>query len=144
MILENPIRTKQLNNELVCIWEASVRETHAFLQEKDISNLKPFVVKGVQEIQNLMIVYENNNAIGFMGIENEKVEMLFLKPECIGKGIGRQLITKAIQEYNISFVDVNEQNPNAVAFYKHIGFWVYERTTVDEQGNPFPILKMRL
>ena len=55
MILENPIRTKQLINELVCIWEASVRETHAFLQEKDISNLKPFVVKGVQEIQNLMI-----------------------------------------------------------------------------------------
>jgi putative acetyltransferase len=29
-------------------------------------------------------------------------------------------------------------------FYKRFGFEVIDRTEFDEQGNPFPILKMRL
>jgi len=41
-------------------------------------------------------------------------------------------------------VDVNEQNPQAEGFYKHIGFEVFEHNKFDEQGNPFPILKMKL
>lgn len=70
--------------------------------------------------------------------------MLFLEPACIGKGIGKNLVTKAIHEHEVSYVDVNEQNPHAVDFYKRFGFVVYERTEFDEQGNSFPILKMKL
>jgi putative acetyltransferase len=39
---------------------------------------------------------------------------------------------------------VNEQNPQAKGFYEHMGFQVYKRTDTDEQGNPYPILYMRL
>lgn len=79
-----------------------------------------------------------------MGIAQRKVEMLFLNPTFIGKGIGKRLITKAIHEYEVLYVDVNEQNPHAVDFYKSFGYMVFERTEFDEQCRPFPILKMKL
>lgn len=41
-------------------------------------------------------------------------------------------------------MDVNEQNPQAVGFYKHMGFDTFKRSEFDEQGNPFPILHMKL
>lgn len=144
MLVENPDRTEQLIGELTAVWEASVRATHTFLKEEDIIGLQPFVEIGIKEIDNLIVAYENHNPIGFMGIARGKLEMLFLEPTYIGKGIGKKLITKAIQEYEVSYVDVNEQNPHAVDFYKRAGFVVFERTEIDEQGNPFPILKMKL
>lgn len=49
----------------------------------------------------------------------------------------------AISQYGVRYVDVNEQNPQAIGFYEHIGFEVFERTEFDEQDNPFPILKMK-
>lgn len=40
--------------------------------------------------------------------------------------------------------NVNEQNPKARNFYRHLGFREYERTDSDSQGRPFPIIKMEL
>lgn len=39
---------------------------------------------------------------------------------------------------------VNEQNPQAVGFYTHMGFQTYRRTARDEEGNPYPLLYMKL
>ena len=82
--------------------------------------------------------------IGFMGIEQSRLEMLFLLPEERGKGIGKQLLQYGIQNFGIQEVTVNEQNPQAVGFYEHMGFAAYKRTDNDEEGNPFPLLYMRL
>lgn len=38
---------------------------------------------------------------------------------------------------------VNEQNPQAVGFYEHLGFVTYKRTVLDEEGNPYPLLYMK-
>ena len=40
-------------------------------------------------------------------------------------------------------VDVNEQNPEAVKFYEAMGFVVAERSPLDDQGRPFPLLRMK-
>lgn len=144
MLVENPNRTDLLIHELTVVWEASVKATHKFLKEEDIAALHPFVETGVRNIEQLIVAYEDQTPAGFLGIAQGKVEMLFLKPDYIGKGIGKKLISKAVHDYHVSFVDVNEQNPHAVGFYKHFGFEVIDRTEFDEQGNPFPILKMRL
>lgn len=79
-----------------------------------------------------------------MGIEADKIEMLFVSPRYFGNGTGRKLVELAVSQYGVRYVDVNEQNPQAAGFYRHIGFEVSERTATDEQGNPFPILKMKL
>ncbi len=69
---------------------------------------------------------------------------LFLSPEERGRGIGKQLLQYGIRHYGIQEVTVNEQNPQAVEFYKHLGFKTYKRTDLDEEGNPYPLLYMKL
>lgn len=49
-----------------------------------------------------------------------------------------------IDNYGIKEVEVNEQNPSAVEFYKRMGFSAYKRTDCDEQGRPFPLIYMKL
>ena len=48
-----------------------------------------------------------------------------------------------IQNYGIEELTVNEQNPQAVGFYEHMGFETYKRTDMDEEGNPYPLLYMK-
>lgn len=50
----------------------------------------------------------------------------------------------AIRDYGCIYVDVNEENPKARNFYRHLDFREYERTESDSQGRPFPIIKMEL
>ena len=49
-----------------------------------------------------------------------------------------------IKNYDVDELVVNEQNPNAKAFYEHLGFRVYKKSEIDEQGNHYSILYMRL
>lgn len=141
----NPDKTDTLIDTLIALWKASVRATHHFLTEDDIQKLIPFVRTGLSDIGTLIVVSDDNHApIAFMGVEASKIEVLFVSPDYFGKGIGRKLTELAISQYGVLYVDVNEQNPEAEGFYRHIGFEVFERSKLDEQGNQFPILKMKL
>lgn len=96
-------------------------------------------------MEYLILAEEERGGIaGFMGIQKERLEMLFLSPKERGKGIGRQLIQYGIRKYGIREVTVNEQNPQAVGFYEHLGFLTYKRTDQDEEGNPYPLLYMKI
>ena len=61
-----------------------------------------------------------------------------------GTGIGKKLVTYAINHLQVTKVDVNEQNIQAVGFYKYIGFNVYKRSDLDGEGKEYPILHMQL
>ena len=54
------------------------------------------------------------------------------------------LVTYAINHLQVTKVDVNEQNIQAVGFYKYIGFNVYKRSDLDGEGKEYPILHMQL
>ncbi len=140
----NNINNKDIA-EILDTWESSVRATHNFLSEDDIISIKPQVIEGVKYVSKLLCVRDDKEMIkAFMGIHDFKIEMLFVSNESRGKGIGKKLVEYAIEVLNVKYVDVNEQNPQAVGFYKHMGFQIFERSKFDEQGNPFPILHMKL
>ncbi len=144
-ISEISIRNRNENavEELTALWNRSVRTTHHFLTEEDIENLQPIVEQAVSNIPELAISVCGGAVAGFIGVDGDKIEMLFVAPEFMGKGVGHSLIEWALNECNARRIDVNEQNGYAAAIYKHWGFKVYDRTETDEQGNPFPILRMR-
>lgn len=144
MITVNPNRTETLTDALTALWKVSARATHLFLTDEDIQKLTPFVKTGLSDIETLIVVYDSERPVAFMGIDTTKIEMLFVLPDYFGKGIGKELATLAIQQHGVRYVDVNEQNTQAFGFYLHIGFEVFERTELDDYGNPFPILKMKL
>ena len=54
------------------------------------------------------------------------------------------LLQYGVRNYGITEVTVNEQNPQAVGFYEHMGFKTYKRTDLDEEGSPYPLLYMKL
>ena len=82
--------------------------------------------------------------IGFMRIAEGNLEMLFIDNNYRGTGVGKKLITYAIDNLQVTKVDVNEQNIQAVGFYKYIGFNVYKRSDLDGEGKEYPILHMQL
>ncbi len=144
-IIEVEERTPLLIDQLTELWETSVKATHLFLSDSEIKDIKKYVPQALNGIAHL-IVTENNSKcpVAFMGVEQEKLEMLFITPEERGNGLGKRLIQYGIDNYSIKELAVNEQNPLAKGFYEHIGFQVYKRTDYDEQGKPYPLLYMRL
>lgn len=136
-------RTDQEIEKLAEIWEASVRATHDFLGKSDIQGLAPEVKAGLKGVEKLMLAQDSaGTTVGFIGIDKQKIEMLFVEPKWFGKGVGSFLIRHAIDNCGATAVDVNEQNPGARGFYEHMGFWVTSRSPLDEQGQGFPILHM--
>lgn len=138
-------RNSDLILQLVNVWESSVRATHLFLSSQGIEEIKKYVPQALETIANLVVAVDKDNLpVAFMGIENEKLEMLFIAPEERGKGLGKRLIRYGIEKYSINEVTVNEQNPQAIGFYECMGFKTYKRTDHDEQGMPYPLLYMKL
>lgn len=129
---------------LLVIWENSVRATHYFLKEQDILSIRPFVLKSFPAVKLFVFKNDKGNINGFIGVADNKIEMLFIDSDCRGKGIGKKLVTYAIDNLNATKLDVNEQNPQAVEFYKHVGFKIVGRSQLDNMGNPFPLLHMTL
>lgn len=144
-IYEVQIRTPLLIQNLLMIWEKSVRATHQFLSDAEIRRIREYVPQALNGIAHLVVAErEPNVPIAFMGVEHNRLEMLFLTPSERGRGLGKQLLQSGIQDYGILELTVNEQNPQAVGFYEHLGFETYKRTDNDEEGNPYPLLYMRL
>ena len=130
---------------LMDIWESSVRATHAFVGPQQREALRPLVREALESLTLYTAREGAEDAApdGFAGVCGEMLHMLFVRPEKRGRGIGRALLREAVKN-GVTRVDVNEHNPQAFAFYQRLGFVVSGRSGLDRQGNPFPLLHLRL
>ena len=130
---------------LLEVWEASVRATHDFLTESDLLALKPLILEQYFDAVDLVVARnDTGDIVGFCGVNDGNIEMLFIAPQTRGQGVGALLVSHAINTQAATKVDVNEQNEQAVGFYQHIGFSVIGRSPLDGQGKPYPLLHMAL
>lgn len=140
-----PQSDSELLGELVALWRASVEATHEFLSAEDIDRIEGYVPQAMLSVEHFAVARDaQGTLLGFVGVEGETIEMLFLPPQARGKGIGAQLLAFALHSWGATRVDVNEQNEQARGFYEHEGFEVVDRSETDAMGDPFPILHMRL
>lgn len=143
-IIEMKERPDALVNQLLAVWESSVRATHLFLPEEEIQTIKEYVPQALRDVPCLVLIENKKQVpVGFMGIANQHLEMLFIAQEQRGKGFGKALLQYGMDQYAIHDLAVNEQNPLAKGFYEKMGFEVYKRTECDEQGGPYPLLYMK-
>ena len=130
---------------IVQLWQANVKVTHTFLTKEEIQNIKQYVPQAVEHEPHLCIALsEKGELLGFIGVADQRLEMLFIQVNARGQGIGKQLLRYAIKNFDVKELTVNEQNPQAIGFYEHLGFVTYKRTELDEEGQPYPLLYMKL
>jgi putative acetyltransferase len=121
------------------VWEASVRATHHFVTEDNIQYFKPIVRNQALPSVELRCVRDSNDLpIGFIGVSQGKIEMLFVRPEYRGKGMGRALLEYAIRHLDATVLDVNEQNPQAIGFYTGWALSLSDARKWMVWENPFP------
>lgn len=128
---------------LAMIWERSVRATHDFLTEKVIDEIKTALIPDYFPNVELYAIADNSTLVGFVGLNSDSIEMLFIDNGHRGKGYGTTLIDFA-KKKGATKVDVNEQNPSALTFYEAKGFRIVSRDETDEAGRPYPILHLSL
>ena len=80
---------------------------------------------------------ESDIPVAFLGLEGSRIEMLFVDTSHRGQGIGKQLVAFAIENYTANEVTVNEQNPLAIGFYKHMGFHTAQIRRIDENRDSY-------
>ena len=92
-ITEVKDRTEILVEQLLKVWECSVRATHLFLSGDEISGIKQYVPQALKDVPALIAAEnENGKLIGFLGIADKMVEMLFVSNESRGQGIRQTVI----------------------------------------------------
>lgn len=134
--------TKEEYSKLVEIWARSVEQTHDFLTQNDFHTIKKELPTYFPHL-DVQIWTDQDRILGFSGVDGNKLEMLFLDPAFIGKGYGKQILTRLMSKNQLEYIDVNEQNTSARAFYRAMGFESYKRSAVDDAGRAYPILHLK-
>lgn len=143
-IYESTARPEPLMETLFGVWQRAVEATHTFLSEEEIERIAAYLPDALRSVGHLLVAESVGEPVAFMGIEGGRLEMLFVEPAQAGKGIGKELLCRAVRNYGVREVCVNEGNPRAREFYEYMGFEVYRRTELDRMGDPYPLLYMRL
>lgn len=66
-------------------------------------------------------VNERDRPVGFMLLSGQHMDALFIDPDVRGCGVGRMLVEHALSMAPELTTNVNEQNKQAVGFYKKMG-----------------------
>lgn len=129
---------------LVAIWRSAVDATHGFLADADRDEIESHLQSDYFPAVTLSVAELDGQPVGFCGVLDGNLEMLFVDATVRGGGIGTALLNHAITEHGVTAVDVNEQNVSAAGFYAHRGFEIVGRSETDEAGRPYPLLHMKL
>jgi len=126
------------------IWRRAVDATHDFLTPEDRRNIETEVAAFLPQAPLWLAVDRSDDPLGFMLVEGDHVEALFIDPLHCGSGIGRALIEHALTFHSSISTEVNEQNTHAIGFYEHLGFERIGRSPTDRQGRRYPLIHMRI
>lgn len=130
--------------DLTAIWKAAVEATHDFVSPEEIAGYEARMAGEFLPAVDLTVATDGEDRpIGFIGMDGDKIEMLFIDPAHHGQGLGRRLVDDVARERDGLRVDVNEENFGAVAFYWKVGFSPAGRSDLDSDGKPHPLLHLK-
>ncbi len=80
--------------------------------------------------------------IGFLVMDGNMIDALFVDPAHHGQRYGSLLLDHALKLAPDATVDASEQATNALPFYLSRGFKVSGRSETDGQGRPYPLIHL--
>ena len=117
-------------NKVADIWLDTNMKAHYFIPTQYWkSNFE--LVKELL-LQATVYIYEDNQEIqGFIGLNDEYIEGIFVSDEMQSQGIGKILLNYAKDKRNKLLLNVYQKNARAISFYKREGFEI-QHSGLDE------------
>lgn len=89
----------------------------------------PVYMEDIRPYLERMFVYDDGVVKGFISVDGQRVDKLFVEPVLQGRGIGAKLLDYAVQNLGADELWALEKNERAIAFYTRHGF----RLTADKK-----------
>lgn len=126
------------------IWRAAVDATHGFLTPEDRVEIDRMVAEQFLPQAELWLAEDGDgHVLGFLVMERNEIDALFVDPAAHGQGYGTALIEHALTLSPHATVEASEQASNALPFYEARGFVRIGRSETDPQGRPYPLVRLR-
>ncbi len=130
--------------ELSAIWfEASIT-AHAFVGEARLREQRLLIETVYLPNAETWVAIRGGEPAGFVSLLDDFIGGLFVSPRHQGAGIGRLLVSHALQLKGQLRLEVYTANSQAYAFYENLGFEEQSRRSEDDEGLPFENAPMLL
>ena len=120
-------------NDVMQIWKNENIKTHQFISKKYWENNYNYVKEILPNAEIYVYVIEEN-IVGFIGLDQNYIEGIFIDTNNQCNGIGTSLLNKVKEEKDNLTLSVYKKNLNAISFYKKNGF-VIIKESIDERTN---------
>lgn len=128
----------------LAIWRDAVDATHGFLSPADRAEIDAMVAEQFLPHAPLWLIEDDAGAVqGFLVMDGEMIDALFVDPAAHGRGFGTALLRHALSLAPAALVDASEQADNALPFYLARGFEAIGRSETDPQGRPYPLIHLQ-
>ena len=126
------IRELQRNdiNKVADIWLDTNIKTHDFIPAQYWKSNFKSVKEALLQAEVYVYAYDTEIQ-GFIGINDEYVEGIFVSGEMQSQGIGKILLNYAKDKRNKLFLNVYQKNVRAISFYQREGFEI-QYSSLDE------------
>ena len=117
-------------NDVMKIWKNENIKAHKFIpNEYWESNYK--YVKEILPVAEIYVYVIEKTIIGFIGLNKNYIEGIFIDTNNQGNGIGTLLLNKVKETQNTLTLNVYKKNTHAIHFYKKNGF-IITNENIDE------------
>lgn len=113
-----------------------------YFGEKTVPNLMAFYAKEPGIIEHT-VVYDDGVVKGFVRVNGEEIEKLFVEPVLQNRGIGDTLFRYAVDTLGGKRLLVLEKNTRAIRFYERHGFHPTDQKKRVDDTNEYLILMER-
>ncbi|MFQ6755637.1 GNAT family N-acetyltransferase [Cereibacter sphaeroides] len=131
---------KQLSD----IWFDASMKAHPFIGEARLLEQRQLIEEDYLPRAQTWVACHEREALGFISLLGNFIGGLFVAPDRQGMGIGRKLVSHALDRQGDLSLEVYIANEQAVRFYTSLGFREVSRRAVDDFGHPFPNAALQL
>lgn len=120
-------------DDIMKIWENENIKAHNFIT-KEYWEKNYEYVKGILPNAEIYVYIINEKIIGFVGVNNNYIEGIFVDTNNQCKGIGTALLNKLKESRNSLTLSVYKKNINAINFYKKNNFIIKSENIDNDTG----------
>lgn len=118
-------------DEIMRIWKSENIRAHSFIKKEYWESNYNYVKKILPEAE-VYVYLIKEKVVGFIGLNKNYIEGIFVDKDNKYKGIGKSLLNKAKENRDTLKLNVYKENTNAINFYKKNGFTIIDENIDNE------------